>query len=72
MDELLARLQKALEVAEHACCVTRPNAGDDLGYHLGRLQGKVAGLTDALAMVTDFAQEDQGDFGDDNEQQRVA
>jgi hypothetical protein len=61
---LVQRLEDALENAARACCTARPTTGDDVAYQYGRLQGKFAGLSEALRIVQDL-EDDQ--FEDDEE-----
>jgi hypothetical protein len=65
MDELIKRIEHACEAAARACCSTRPSANEDAAYQYGRLQGKFAGLTDALNIILEFNDQDVGDFGED-------
>lgn len=61
---LAQRLEEALQNAARACCTTRPSGNEEAAYQFGRLQGKFAGLQEALKLVQDL-EDDQ--FEDDED-----
>ena len=65
MDEVIQKLENAIEIAMGACAKSLPNKDMPPEYQWGRLQGRYAGLTDALRIVLDCQESEENfDVGD--------